>query len=175
MIISKPNIDSVPAYFRYYIEKAPGNDLLFELEKSKTSLVNLIKKIPEDKGNYRYADKKWSIKEVIRHIIDTERIFTYRALRFSRKDKTILSAYEQDPYVEFSFTKNISLQYLLDEFIAVRDSSILLFKTMDDSVIDEEGKTNEAIFTPRIIGWKTIGHGIHHAEVIEERYFDSAQ
>jgi len=168
--IGRPTQEKNDTYFWIYINKTEGKNLLKSLKKSKKALLKLIKKTPTEKGDYAYTDGKWSIKMVISHMIDTERIFAYRALCISRGDTSDFPGFDQDEYVDKSNMENISLKDLSKEFEQVRDSTISLFKNMAESDIDIEGKASGLKMTPRTIGWKISGHVIHHTDILKERY-----
>lgn len=168
--IGRPTQKNDGAYFWMYIDIAEGKNLFKSLKKSKKSLLKILNNIPNNKSNYAYAEGKWSIKTVICHMIDTERIFAYRALCISRGDTSEFPGFDQDEYADKSNMENISLKDLIKEFEQVRNSTISLFKNMAESDIDLEGNASGLKMTPRMIGWKMSGHVIHHTNVIEERY-----
>jgi len=121
-------------YFSRYIENAEGLNLLEGLESSLHANLEFYKAIPENKFEYAYAENKWTIKELISHLIDTERIFCYRALRFSRQDKTPVAGFEQDDYVINSNANNRSIEDLLSEYKIVREASIALYKSFSRDI-----------------------------------------
>jgi uncharacterized damage-inducible protein DinB len=123
-----------------------------------------------DKFDYRYAEGKWTIKEIIQHIIDTERIFSYRALRISRNDKTPLPGFEENDYVDNTDANKRGLQELLTELSAVRHATLLLFKSFSEEQLARIGIASENEISVRAIGFIIIGHQKHHQKVFEERY-----
>ncbi len=127
MKIERPQAGEYPVYFEAYVNRVAGSDLLPELEKGKKSLLDFFSSIPADKHNYRYAEGKWTIKEILGHVIDAERIFVYRALRFSRNDFTALPGFDEDAYVPQSNAANRSMEHLLKEYAAVRESQHHIF------------------------------------------------
>ena len=169
-MISKPNLTDVPAYYRAYLDLIKENDLLPFLKNRTEETLKLIGSIPPEKTEYRYASGKWTVKEVFSHIIDTERILAYRALRFSRKDATELSGFDENAYAPNSNTGNRSLQEIASEYTAVRSASIFLFSYMTPEMLDFKGKANKASNTARGLGWMIAGHDVHHCGVIRERY-----
>ena len=126
ILITRPAESEIPEYYRNYVMLAEGNDLSEALTESREVSVKLIHKIPADKLNFAYASGKWTIKQVLSHIIDTERVFAYRALRFSRKDLTELPGFEENMYAENSNAFERDINDLIEEFTSVRDSTIRL-------------------------------------------------
>jgi len=161
-----------PDYCHYFFDLIGTNDLISELQKSKQITQDFILTIPEEKGNYAYSENKWTIKEVLRHIIDCERIYTYRALRFSRFDDTELAGFDENDYIANVKNIKFSLSDLLTEYTEVRNATISLFKSMTDEMLDFKGKANNAYFTPRAIGFMTAGHNIHHCNFILTKYLN---
>jgi hypothetical protein len=167
----KPNPDHAPAYARYYFERTAGHtNLLDALRKNKEDIAAFIRSIPEEKGDFQYAEGKWSTKSVIAHIIDTERIFQGRALRFSRKDETPVPGFEEDWYADHANTDYRSFEEMAIEFEAVREAGILLFQYMTMSMLDFIGTANNNPLTARSAGWIMVGHAVHHRGIITERY-----
>lgn len=151
--------------------KAIENVELFEgLEDGLLDFIKFVQNIPLDKLDYRYADGKWTIKEIIQHIIDTERIFSYRALRISRNDKTPLPGFEENDYVLNTNANSRSIQDLLTEFSAVRHSNLYLFKSFSEEQLTRIGIASEHQISVRAIGFLIIGHLKHHQKVFQERY-----
>jgi hypothetical protein len=170
MSITKPELSEFATYYGTYINKVEGNDLLAALEENAKSFSAFIKNIPIEKIDYRYADGKWTIKEIIVHLTDAERIFAYRALRFARKDKTSLSGFEENDYVPESNANNQSIEQLLEEFNAVRNSSVALFRSFTPEMCLLTGIANGREISVRAIGFIMVGHTIHHQQIINERY-----
>jgi len=169
--IRRPKPEESSNYFKTYIDKVPQDDFLEVLKKSNSEIVSFLKGLTEEQWMHRYAPDKWSIKEMMLHIIDTERIFAYRALRISRGDKTPLPGYEQDDYVPLSKADQRSSSSLIAEYEAVRQASIYLFEHLDDSHLGTVGTASGNSFTPRALGFVVAGHEIHHMQVVKERYF----
>lgn len=159
-----------PPYCHYYFDLVESDDLLREFEKNLAFVQNLIRSIPAEKAAFAYAEGKWTIKEVLRHIIETERIYAYRALRFSRSDSTELPGFEENAYIDQAKDMQYDLKDLEAEFTAVRMGSICLYKSMTESMLDFQGVANKVNYTPRSIGFMIVGHTIHHCRIIQERY-----
>ena len=161
-----------PNYCHYFFDLVETNDLLNELEKSYKLTKEVFKLITFENENYSYQTNKWTIKEVLRHIIDCERVYTYRAFRFSRFDNTELSGFDENEYIEKIKQAEQSLAELIDEYENVRKSTINLFKTMTNEMLDSKGKANKVSFSPRTLGFMTIGHNIHHVNFIKTKYLN---
>ena len=153
-----------------YIQAIENVELFEELEISLHGFIKFVQNIPMDKFDYSYAEGKWTIKEIIQHVIDTERIFAYRALRISRNDKTPLPGFEENDYAVNTDAKSRSIQDLLTEFSAVRHSNLLMFKSFSDQQLTRIGTASENTISVRAIGFILIGHQKHHQKVFEERY-----
>lgn len=153
-----------------YINAAMNVELIEELEISLHDFIRFVQNIPMDKFDYRYAEGKWTIKEIIQHIIDSERVFSYRALRISRNDKTPLPGFEENDYVANTDANKRGLQELLTELSAVRYATLLLFKSFSDEQLTRMGIASENEISVRAIGFIIIGHQKHHQKIFEERY-----
>lgn len=157
-------------YYKTYIDKVGDSDLLPTLEKQLKNFPNFMASIPEDKLQYAYGPGKWTVLEALQHIIDTERIFQYRALRFSRNDKTPLPGFDQDDFVPESNANNKSIASMIEEYKAVRSSTISLFAACDDAVLKRVGTASDSPMSVAAIGFITCGHQRHHRDIIRERY-----
>lgn len=167
----KPHTEHAPAYARYYFDRASVYDDLMEALSSDLEITAaFVRDIPSEKGEFRYADDKWSTKNVIQHIIDTERVFQYRALRCSRKDSTPIAGFSEDHFAAHSVADSRSLEELAQEFECVRKATISLFRTMNDGMLDFVGEANGNPLSARSTGWMIVGHAIHHCGIIAERY-----
>ncbi|MBP6550466.1 MAG: DinB family protein [Flavobacterium sp.] len=153
-----------------YINALENVELLEELEISLHDFIRFVREIPMDKFDYRYAEGKWTIKDIIQHIIDAERIFAYRALRISRNDPTPLPGFEENDYVENTDANSRSIQELLTELSAVRHSNLLLFKSFSNEQLTRMGTASNHPISVRALGFLIIGHQKHHQKVFQERY-----
>lgn len=159
------------AFYANYIQLAPQKvSLITALEVSFRETFSFFSSLTEEQGNSRYANDKWSLKEMLLHIIDTERIMAYRALRFARKDTTDLPGFEQDDYVLNSFADERSILELLDEYNSVRKASLTLFSFFDENVMKLSGTANENKMTVRALGFIICGHELHHLNIAKNRY-----
>jgi uncharacterized damage-inducible protein DinB len=169
-MIERPNPSEHDEYFGRYIRLVPEGDILAILESELETTLGLLATIVTDKETYRYADGKWSIREVIGHIIDSERMFQYRALAFARRDPTHLPSFEEDDYARESNAHSRPLAELAAEFESVRRSTLTLFQSFDDEISRRSGKASVYEFSVRSFAYILAGHEMHHRGVIEERY-----
>jgi uncharacterized damage-inducible protein DinB len=158
-------------YANYLAQVSDEYSLIEELEISLHRLIKFVQNIPMDKFDYRYAAGKWTIKDILQHLIDAERIFAYRALRFARNDTTDLPGFEENDYVDQANANDRSIMELLTELSALRQATILLFKTFSEEKLLLSGTANNNIMSVRALGFVIIGHQNHHQRVFEERYF----
>uniref|UniRef100_UPI00404A2B8D DinB family protein n=1 Tax=Gelidibacter sp. TaxID=2018083 RepID=UPI00404A2B8D len=170
MTANDVSINEYNPFYQTYINKAQNVDLKRGLRQSFETVIEFLNTIPEDKLEYRYADGKWTIKEVIQHIIDAERIFAYRALRIARQDQTPLPGFEENDYVPASFANDRSRDELLSDYKAVREATISLFDSFTDAMLLQIGTASNSPISVRALGFITIGHENHHCQVIKERY-----
>jgi hypothetical protein len=170
MNTERPLENEYAPYYHKYILLVNGCDITTIINNHCKEIINFINSIPEQKGDYAYAVAKWTIKELIQHLIDTERIFIYRALRFSRKDSQALLGFDEDVYVKNANAANRSLQDLIDEFVALRTSSDLFFKSLNNEQLQQFGIANNNKVSVNAIAYITIGHLLHHINIIKERY-----
>ncbi|HKR04319.1 MAG TPA: DinB family protein [Bacteroidia bacterium] len=168
--ITSPLPADYPGYYGTYIRKVKGDDLIKSLTEIHQQTKDVLKNVSEEKLNYRYAPGKWTIKEIIGHLADGERVFAYRALCFARNDKTPLPAFEENDWAIASNAGQRTFSELMDEFDAVRESTLRLFKSFDEEMILRKGIANEVEISVKAIGYSIAGHELHHAEVIKERY-----
>ncbi|KOP36993.1 DinB family protein [Flavobacterium sp. WLB] len=170
MIASQLLENEYSGHFGTYIREAGDGKLIEELEISLHDFIRFVQNIPMDKFDYRYAEGKWTIKDIIQHIIDTERIFAYRALRFSRNDKTPLPSFEEDDYANNTESNKRSIQDLLTELSALRHSTLLFYKSLSEEQLKRLGTASGNQISVRALGFVIIGHQKHHQKVFEERY-----
>lgn len=161
-----------PEYCGHYFDLIQSDDLLSEFEKSKELTLNICKLISPELENYAYQPDKWTIKEVLRHIIDMERIFAYRAFRFSRYDDTELSGVEENDYIEKVKHTDLKLSDLRDEYLAVRNATIWIYSNIKAEMLDFKGIANKQTYTARSLGFAIIGHNVHHCNVIKTKYLN---
>ena len=148
-----------------------GDDILAALDDQRRQMLLLLCGRAESDGDLRYAPEKWSLKEVLGHINDTERIMSYRALRISRSDATPLEGFEQDDYVRNGPFGRRSLADLIEDYIAVRRATVSLFRNLDETAWTRRGLANKNEVTVRALAYIIAGHELHHRRIIEEKYF----
>jgi uncharacterized damage-inducible protein DinB len=158
------------AFNATYIQALENVNLIEELEICLHDFIRFVQNIPMDKFDYRYAEGKWTIKDIIQHIIDAERIFSYRALRISRNDQTPLPGFEENSYVMQTNANARSIQQLLTEMAALRQSTLLLFKSFTLEQLQLIGTASDNPISVRAIGFIIIGHQKHHQTIFKERY-----
>lgn len=159
-----------PYYEQYINQVAQDTPLLDALKQSGKKTVAFFEQLDESLLTHRYEAGKWTPKEVVQHLIDTERVFSYRALRFARNDKAGLIGFEQDDFVSYSQANNRSLASLLQEYKAVRQATIALFEGIDQEAQANIGMASDSPLSARAAGFITAGHDLHHIQIIEERY-----
>ena len=169
-IINKPKPNEYAPYFQNYINSAPEENIVKSLEDQLSESVSYYDSLNESEFDFRYAPGKWSIKEVIIHILDTERIFNYRALRFARKDTTPLPGFEQDDYINSTDWINYSIKSIIEEYELVRKHTIVLFNNMTKEMLIQSGISSGMKLSVRAIPFIIAGHERHHLNVIKSKY-----
>jgi uncharacterized damage-inducible protein DinB len=159
-------------YYKSYIHDlaSSGKSIVEVLIESQRQTYDVLSSLPEDKYEYRYAEGKWTIKELLQHCLDTERIFNYRALRFARNDQTELQGFEQDDFNDASKANDRDFQEILEEFNAVRTSTVFLYRSFTDEMLQQIGTASGNPMSVRALGYLTAGHLNHHIQVFKERY-----
>lgn len=166
----KLKTEELHSYYKNYVDKRADNDIIKGLRIDKEKCILFMDHIPVQKWQYAYQKGKWTIAEVFSHIIDTERIFSYRALRFARNDKTPLAGFDQDLYVPASYANNTTLEEMKSDFLAARNNSIALFSSFSDDLLLQIGTASQSTMSVRAIGYILSGHQNHHLAVLNERY-----
>ena len=157
-------------FYKNYIQNLGDVNLHEVLNSSFEDLINSLKNVPEEKLVYRYADGKWTIKELVQHIIDAERVLSYRALRFSRNDPSDLQGFDEDWYVGNSNGNERDFNDILDEFTHLRKANISLFHSFTSEMMPMLGTSNGSIMSVRALGFIIAGHQMHHLNIIKEKY-----
>ncbi len=166
----KPSPEYYPPYFQKYIDLVPDENLLTGFINQTPAIQTLLHGITEDKATYSYAPGKWTLKDLLQHIIDTERIFAYRAVCFARLETTPLPGFDENTYAANANAGLRSWQNLSEEFLAVRTSTNLLFKNFTKNELDRTGVANNIVTSVASMGFITLGHVYHHIKIVEERY-----
>lgn len=169
-MIPRPEPSEYFTYYDTYVRRVPDRDVLSVLAEGIANTLALLDGVPPELEGYRYAPGKWSVREVIGHLIDAERVFAHRALHFARRDPEPLPSMDEGDYARASNAGRRRLQDLADELEAVRRSSILLFRSFDHEMLDFRGTASGYEFSVRSIPYIVAGHEIHHRSVLAERY-----
>jgi uncharacterized damage-inducible protein DinB len=166
----RPDPSEYLPYYEKYISLFPPGDVLATLERELATTLSLLRSLTPAQAEVRYAPDKWSVKEVVGHVIDTERIFAYRAMRFARNDQTPLSGFDENEYVPAAQFGARALGDLATEFEHVRKANLFLFRGMDDDAWLRKGAANNATVSVRALAYIIAGHEIHHREILRTKY-----
>lgn len=166
----RPDLSRVGAWYHNYINLVPEDEITEAFKNESVSFVRFLETIPADKYDYRYAEDKWTIKEVLQHIIDSERVFAYRALRFARKDATALPGFDENQFAAAAKADTRSWDKLVEEFKVVRRSSELLFNSFDEEQLESNGISSNSPNYVLAVGFIIIGHAMHHQKIVREKY-----
>ncbi len=167
------NLEGVPAFSKNYVKLIEETDLIQALRISGHRMLELVHFIKEDKADYSYAEGKWTIRELLCHVIDAERVFAYRALVFARNDKNILPSFEENEYAPEANASGRSLKKIADEMAHLRISTIDLFEGFTPKMLVRKGTANTNVFSVAALGFIIAGHETHHRKVLMERYLSS--
>lgn len=171
MIISKPQPNEYGSFYQGYMNLFDEKANLFALLSERLDFMkDFYGKISEEKSQTAYAEGKWTIREVLGHIIDCERIMAYRALCVARGEKKSLPGFEQDDYMQNANFQKRTLKNLLEEFVSVRQTTLQLFENLDENAINQLGNANDNTVSVRALCGIVVGHEIHHTNIIAERY-----
>jgi uncharacterized damage-inducible protein DinB len=165
-----PDYLGLPDFYKKYVMHVQEANMIDALKSSGSTTSGLVLTIPEELGTYRYAPEKWSIKELICHMMDAERIFAYRALRFGRSDETPLSGFEENDYAPQANAHARTLPQLVEEMKRLRASTIDLFTSFTPEMLQRKGKANNSVISVINLGYVIAGHETHHRTVLTERY-----
>jgi hypothetical protein len=163
--------DEIPPFYRGYFQQVGSRNPLDLLRENASELGKLLKNLPEEKWDFAYAPGKWTVKELLGHIIDSERVFQYRLLRFSRGDSTELPGFDQDIFVASGNALRRSPESLLNEYQAVRQAGLLLLGSLSPEELKKRGKANGYEIAAGWIPYFMAGHEMHHVHILKERYF----
>jgi uncharacterized damage-inducible protein DinB len=169
--IARPQADEYASFYEKYVSLIASDDILTVLEMQRVQMAQLLAARSEREGNFRYAPGKWSVKEVVGHMSDTERIFAYRALRIARGDATPLPGFEQDGYVANGGFGERTLADVAEEFASVRVATLTLALGFSEEAWKRRGTASENSVTVRALAYLIAGHEMHHRKILEEKYF----
>jgi uncharacterized damage-inducible protein DinB len=168
--IPRPNSSEFPPYYQQYIDKVPEGSLLETLSRQGKETAALLRGVPESKALHRYAPGKWSVKEVVNHVCDAERIFSYRALRFAREDATALAGFDENAYAPASRADARPLADIVAELEAIRAATLALFRGMEPAALTRSGTASGNGLSVRAVAYIIAGHERHHIGIVKERY-----
>ncbi|MGC4022544.1 MAG: DinB family protein [Cyclobacteriaceae bacterium] len=164
------NLDNIPSFYKNYVKQIEEPDVLQALRISGHRMLELVHSIPEAKQDFAYAEGKWTVRELLCHIMDAERIFCYRALRFGRNDKTPLSGFEENDYASQANAAGRSLKKIANEMAHLRASTIDLFESFTPEMLNRKGSANGKELSVIALGFIIPGHETHHRKILQERY-----
>jgi uncharacterized damage-inducible protein DinB len=167
------NLETVPHFYKNYVKQIEETDLIQALRISGHRTLELVHFIKEEKADYRYGDGKWSVRELLCHIIDAERIFAYRALRFARNDRTNLAPFEENDYAPQANASGRSLKKIADEMAHLRVSTIDMFDGFTPEMLTRKGSANGNELSVVVLGFIIAGHETHHRKILMERYLSA--
>jgi uncharacterized damage-inducible protein DinB len=178
-LIEKPKKEEYPEYSEMYMKLLKDDGMILQnMKDSFKKIKKFISDLPEEKLYYRYGEGKWTIKEILVHIIDDERIFAYRALRYGRNDSTPLHGFEENDYAKYSYANERSLDSIFEEYESVRNATLTFFQNLPEDAfmrsgggIGDDGSTIN-IRTVRALAYHLAGHELRHIKIIKERYLD---
>lgn len=168
--MNRPEISEFDPYYNTYVSLVNGEQVIETLGAQPAELRSIFRAVPDAKGSYAYAEGKWTIKELLSHLIDAERIFAYRILRISRGDKTPIEGFEQDGYIENSNANNRTLADLLEEFELQRRSNMNMIRNLSDDSTRQIGTASEKTISVRALVYIMAGHVQHHINILRDRY-----
>ena len=168
--MSRPQPAEYDPYYQKYVGLVPEDEIIPALESQLGELSKLFEGVPEEKGTFAYDDGKWTVKEVLSHLIDAERMFAYRVFRIARGDKTPIEGFEQEGYIENSHANRRSFGELLNEFKLLREANLLFFKNLEAGDWVRTGTANNVEISVRSLAWIMAGHIRHHVAILRERY-----
>jgi hypothetical protein len=168
--MNRPAESEYDPYYVKYISLVPEQEIIPALERQMEELAQLVEGLPEERGTFAYADGKWTLKEVLSHLIDGERIFAYRVFRIARGDKTPIEGFEQDGYIENSHANRRSFPELIEEFTLLREANLLFFENLEDGDWVRTGTANNVGISVRALAWIMVGHIRHHIGILRSKY-----
>jgi len=171
LIIARPAPGEYAPYYDRYISLIQTSDILTTFDSQRRQMLLLLSGRDEAEGDFRYAPDKWSAKEVLGHVCDTERIMSYRALRIARGDRTPIEGFEQDDYVRNGPFGRVPLEDAIEDYIAVRRATLTLLRNLDEVAWARQGIANKNEISVRALAYLIAGHELHHRRILEEKYF----
>lgn len=171
MLRRRPESSEYNPYYETYIGKVKGDNFIQNLKEQKFETLAILSKLSDEEWNHKYAPEKWTVKEVMMHIMDTERIFAYRGLRTARNDQTPMPGFDQNDYVPFYNAAQRSGSSIMAEYESIRKSTITLFENLHEEDFGRLGEASGSPISALSLGFMIAGHEIHHVQLLHERYF----
>ena len=171
--MTRPDIQTVPPFYKTYVELVRDLELFDALRQSGERVQELLKTLPEEVGTHRYQEGKWTVKEVLNHMMDAERVFAYRALRFSRMDETPLQPFEENDYAPRANAHGRTIQQLAGEMRRLRETTIDLYESFTREMLESVGTASNKKISVLNLGYIIAGHDLHHRKILIERYLKS--
>jgi hypothetical protein len=168
--MTRPDLTTLPDFHKRYVDHVKDLDVIDALKNANEQMLQLVRSIPEERGLFKYAPEKWTIKESLCHILDTERILAYRAMRFARNDKTPLPGFEENDYAPEANANNRNLIRIADEMERLRLTTIDLFEDFTPQMLSRKGLANNLELSVLNLGYIIAGHESHHLKILKERY-----
>jgi len=175
LTIARPQAGEYAPYYERYIALVPGNDILATLDAQRRQTLLLLSGRDEADGDFRYAPDKWSAKQVLGHLCDSERVFAYRALRIARADQTPMEGFEQDDYVQNGPFAVVELAEIVEDYIAIRRATLTLLRNLDEPAWMRRGVAKKNEVTVRALAYMIAGHELHHRRILEDKYFNASR
>ena len=169
-MITKPNSNEYAPFYKGYVEQVGEDDVLKKLISNRKKTYDFFLSLPPEKVDFAYAEGKWSVKEVLGHMIDTERIMSYRLLCFARADYHALPGFNENFYASRANSKKRTLEDLADEFSDLRKANLYLYQNLEDEQLQRKGTASNAIVSVKALLYIIAGHELHHLNIIRERY-----
>lgn len=166
----KPDLNRVPSFYHNYIAQVEQENLMDAFNSHQKEFVQLLETLPANKWNYKYAEDKWTIKELVQHVIDAERIFCYRTLCLARNESVSLPGFDENNYAAASKAAQRNPEELIAELKIIQQSSALLFSSFDEEQLNATGIANNSSIYVSAIGFIIVGHALHHLKILKERY-----
>lgn len=168
--MSRPEKSDYPQYYHPYVEMVKGDSIADIISNHSAEIIEFYTSLPYEKESFAYAEEKWTLKQVLQHVTDTERVFVYRALRFARADNTPLASFDEDYYARNDFHANREFDSLKEEFRLLKQSSDLFFRTLKEDQLQNDGLASNHRITVNALAFVATGHLLHHKKIIAERY-----
>ncbi len=166
----RPVSDEYELFYEGYVNLTRGSDLLQNLQDSGDSLLRTLETMPPEKADFAYAEGKWTVKQMLRHILDTDTVFLYRALHFARAGEAELPGFDENAWARKARVDHQSLKTLTEDFRLLRNLTINTYRSFDEATLDQRGKANGGSFSVLAMGFITAGHTFHHIHILKERY-----